>query len=826
MRIARVLPILLISLLFGTGINAAPAADGAISPAEAQRAINVLQDSQRRAEVVATLKALADDDTAPAQSDAETPADAAAEAPAPEPEPAAIVPLEEDGLIARTIRQVGAWVDGLGRQVQQVRRAAQDLPEWWRASFDNETGRQQLWSVLLGLGLVFLIGLAVEWGIHRVLAIPRRKLVSAAEKADTDAMVRAQKSAAMQSSPTQPEPNPQTAGGTRPSSENVALVQTSKDGVERIEAIPIEPAAAPEPAPVAEEPKPLPQHYETETRRHISSVRRLPYAAAALLIDLLPLAFFFAAAVLTIRSYASGNVVTSVLGDFVNAYITTRVTMAVVRLLVSPRARSLQMIPASQRLGEILERWIRRFVATTTFGMALAEAVHLLGEGYENRMLVLKTISLLVHIYAVILIFQIRRPVAEMIRAPSDATGAWAGARNWLAQIWPVFAAAAVLGGWLVWAMGVDDGFPKLINFLAISGAVLVGGQVTAILVQGALGRLFHSDPRPDNDTAASISLAHYYPVARGLASILIAVGTVVALFQAWGFNAIGWFAEGTIGRSLASASTTILIAAVGAVLVWQWANLSVNRRLRDWTQRGDLLRAARLRTLLPMLRTGLFIIIALIVVLTTLNQIGINTTPLLAGASIIGVALGFGSQKLVQDFITGIFLLMENAMQVGDWVTVAGVSGTVEYLSIRTVRLRAGDGSLHIVPFSSVSTVNNTNRGIGNAAIRISVGYETDVEQVINELKQIGVGLRHDPAFKDLILNDIEVWGVDSVDGSMVTLAGQIRCIDKGRWGVQREINRRILERFRELGIEIANPRASLLLPTEGMYPGRETPA
>src|SRR5690606_37634969 len=112
------------------------------------------------------------------------------------------------------------------------------------------------------------------------------------------------------------------------------------------------------------------------------------------------------------------------------------------------------------------------------------------------------------------------------------------------------------------------------------------------------------------------------------------------------------------------------------------------------------------------------------------------------AGASIIGVALGFGSQKLVQDFITGIFLLMENAMQVGDWVTVAGVSGTVENLSIRTVRLRAGDGSLHIVPFSSVSTVNNTNRGIGNAAVRISVGYDTDIGQEIAELKKIGAEL------------------------------------------------------------------------------------
>src|SRR5690606_10113757 len=143
--------------------------------------------------------------------------------------------------------------------------------------------------------------------------------------------------------------------------------------------------------------------------------------------------------------------------------------------------------------------------------------------------------------------------------------------------------------------------------------------------------------------------------------------------------------------------------------------NVSVERRIARWREQGDLLRAARLTTLLPMLRAGLFLVIALVVALTALNHIGVNPTPLIACASIIGVAIGFGSQKLVQDFITGIFLLMENAMQVGDSVTVAGVAGTVENLSIRTVRLRAGDGSLHIVPFSSVTTVNNAHRGLGN---------------------------------------------------------------------------------------------------------------
>ena len=226
----------------------------------------------------------------------------------------------------------------------------------------------------------------------------------------------------------------------------------------------------------------------------------------------------------------------------------------------------------------------------------------------------------------------------------------------------------------------------------------------------------------------------------------------------------------------------------------------------------GDLVRATRLRTLVPILRTTLFIAIALVVLLTALNELGINIAPLLAGASIIGVAIGFGSQKLVQDFITGIFLLMENAMQVGDSVTLAGVSGTVENLSIRTVRLRAGDGSLHVVPFSSVGTVTNNHRGIGNASIRVSVTADSNLDEVIAAIRNVGEQMRNDPQLGPLMLGGLELWGVDQVDGASITLAGQIRAIDRGRWAVQRGFNERISRRFRQLGIQMANPQARFL--------------
>src|SRR6202034_3249803 len=153
-------------------------------------------------------------------------------------------------------------------------------------------------------------------------------------------------------------------------------------------------------------------------------------------------------------------------------------------------------------------------------------------------------------------------------------------------------------------------------------------------------------------------------------------------------------------------------------------------QHLARLTRDAQAARSARLRTLLPLLRTTLLITILIVAGMMVLSEIGVNIGPLLAGAGIVGVAIGFGSQKLVQDLITGIFLLLENAMQVGDAVTVSGLSGTVENLSVRTIRLRAADGSVHIIPFSSVTSVTNTNRGIGNAAVSVNLAYTEDIDR------------------------------------------------------------------------------------------------
>src|SRR6202000_2230194 len=238
-----------------------------------------------------------------------------------------------------------------------------------------------------------------------------------------------------------------------------------------------------------------------------------------------------------------------------------------------------------------------------------------------------------------------------------------------------------------------------------------------------------------------------------------------------------------------------------------------LDRQLSMLTREGHYARAARLRTFQPMLRTALFCVIVAVVGLTALSEIGVNVAPLLAGAGIVGIAIGFGSQKLVQDLITGLFLLLENTVQVGDVVSVSGLSGVVENVSIRTIRLRAGDGSVHIVPFSAVTTITNSSRGQGNAAVSVSVAYKEDTDRAGQILKDIVTEMRKESEYRQAIRGDLELWGVDKVDGSMASIVGQIRCTDSGRWPGQRGFKRRIKRRFQECGMQIASAAQTILM-------------
>jgi small-conductance mechanosensitive channel len=196
------------------------------------------------------------------------------------------------------------------------------------------------------------------------------------------------------------------------------------------------------------------------------------------------------------------------------------------------------------------------------------------------------------------------------------------------------------------------------------------------------------------------------------------------------------------------------------------------------------------------------------------LSEIGVNIAPLLAGAGIVGVAIGFGSQKLVQDVITGVFLLLENTMQVGDVVKVGDQSGLVESLSVRTIRLRTEDGSVVVIPFSAVTTVINMTRDYSRAVITVNVSADEDVDGVVDTMREIVCTMREEEAWSAIILDELEVWGLDRFTDTALQIKCRIMCTPFGRWSVGREFNRRLKLRFQMVGIATQFSALKLMLP------------
>ncbi|EIF34277.1 small-conductance mechanosensitive channel [Burkholderia sp. Ch1-1] len=771
-----------------------------LTPEQARQALAVLNDPKRRAQVADTLEAIAAAGalSAPPAS-APTAASAAAASGA-----AALVPaaFKSNGLASQLARQGAHWAVRLGKSLRSSVGALLDVSSvraWWYWQSTNPQARAVLGQVAWSLLAALIPALALEWLARRLLRRAYKALAARREAGDRDSVPPADL-------PVDVAPQPSDAPNAAPPLP-VSPASPVTAAQAKAAAVPSGTSAA-----TSANGKVIEAKGKQNARHHWTLLQRLPRALLSLVLRLLPLVVFVGAASALMSIFTDdGTPQDRALDSLIDIYVLCRVIVIVSGFFLQPAAPRLRLLRMSDAWATFVQRWMVRIVSVVGAGSAVAEIAQSLGLNDAAHLALMKVVALAGHVMISILLLQCANPVGELIRKRAATRKSLEMAGNVFAEVWAWFAVFVVMALWFIWALDVQNGYQTLLHLGGISLAVLVGARVVSIVLFGALARLFHAQ----DDAAKSLVHQHayrYYPLVRRVVAWIIGIVTALALLQVWGVHVADLFRAGTIGHRLASAIVTIGVAAVIALLVWESVNVSVEQRLDRWTTSGDLVRAARLRTLLPMLRSALFCAIALVVVLTGLSELGVNIGPLLAGASIFGVALGFGSQKLVQDFITGIFLLMENAMQVGDWVTLAGVSGTVEYLSIRTVRLRGGDGSLYTVPFSSVSTVNNTNRGIGNAAVKVNIVFGQDVDLAIGTLKEIGAALREDDSFKDGILSDFSFWGVDALDGSAITLTGQIQCRDSARWGVQREFNRRILDQFRERGIEIANPQRNLL--------------
>jgi small-conductance mechanosensitive channel len=560
-------------------------------------------------------------------------------------------------------------------------------------------------------------------------------------------------------------------------------------------------------------------------------MRRVPLVLARFVLDLIPIAAF---AVISygmigfVRPLPTTELVLLVAN---NSYMALRAIMAGSRMLFSPASSHLRLVQVADETAAYITIWIRRVAVVAIAGYAVAEAGLLFGLPWSAYDAILRLSLLAVSILLVIVILQNRGPVAEALRAPPLAEGEqpdrtrrmFRALRDRLADVWHLLAILWLFALWGVWALEIRDGFERLLRGSALTLLIIGLAKLADVLFRRGITRGFRIGPdMARRYPGLELRANRYLPVLKGFGSGVIVVVALLFLLEAWGLDAFAWFRRGQLGARLLGSLVSITLTVAVAIVVWELANAAIQRHLTKLSRDAQAARSARVRTLLPMLRTVLSAAILLFVVLNILSEIGVNIAPLIAGAGVIGLAIGFGSQTLVRDVITGIFLLFEDAVAVGDVVQVGGLSGVVEQLSIRSIKLRALDGSIHIIPFSAVTTVTNMTRDFGFAVLDVNVAYGEDTDRVCGVLKEIAAEVRADPKLGPQIRDDIEIMGVERLADSGVMIRSRIKTDPSARWSVGREFNRRIKQRFEGLGIETPYPRQKLIVEG-GRHPAED---
>jgi small-conductance mechanosensitive channel len=507
--------------------------------------------------------------------------------------------------------------------------------------------------------------------------------------------------------------------------------------------------------------------------------------------------------------------------------------MAAARMLLSPASSHLRILPVLDETAAYATIWLRRIVLVLVSSYAVAEAGLQFGLPWSAHDSILRIALLLVTLFLVIIILQNRQPVSAFLRAPALAEGEepdrarrfFRMLRDRASDIWHLVAIAWLIAAWGVWALEIQSGFWRLLKVSFSTILILSLAKLADMAMRRVVQRAFRITPElAARYTGLEARANRYLPVLKGSASLAIGAIALLFLLESWGLEAFAWFGHGKLGNRLVSSLISITLTITLALVFWEGINAAIQRHLERLSRDAKAAQSARVRTLLPMLRTALLAIILIFVVLSVLAEIGVNVAPLIAGAGVVGIAVGFGSQRLVQDVITGIFLLLEDAVAVGDVVQLGGLSGVVEHLSIRSIKLRAVDGSLHIIPFSTVTSVTNQTRDFAFAVIDVNVDYGEDTDHVAETLREIAAEMRKDPRWRPVIRDDLDVMGVDKLGDSGVIIRVRLKTEPSQRWAVAREMNRRIKRRFDELGIDIPYPHQKLVM--EGKHPAQTASA
>lgn len=530
-----------------------------------------------------------------------------------------------------------------------------------------------------------------------------------------------------------------------------------------------------------------------------------------LLLDALPIIAFATAGSATLAAIETGAVARAMSANLLSVITIALAVCALIRVLTRPRRPAMRLMPVSDAVARDLTRRLFWVVGVMAAAYAFGRTLPLIGMPWSARSAVLTLAALISVLLLIVAIFKHRLLVRYGLER-SAARGTMVGdILHWLARNWHLLATLLMIVFFIAYVVGGEVLFVELVGRIGWSLLVAIGAILVWHLATALGERQARKAQAEEADGDVVRKSGH---LLLKLFGKVIMAGIVIALLvHVWLFDIIEWFGA-EAGKDLLEAVVTIGII-IGLAFLANRAIAAIIDRIR-YARRAESaeLRRRRVETLLPLLRSAAAIVISAVALLIVLSEIGLDITPLLASAGVIGLAIGFGAQSLVKDVITGLFILMEDAVGIGDVVTVGGNTGVVEEMSIRTIRLRDFGGVQHVIPFGVVDTVSNLTRDFSFSVFEVGVAYDSDVDKVKQAMIEVDEQLRSDPEMAINILEPLQIFGVDSFGDNAVVIKARIKTKPGQQWGVMRAYNGLMKKKFDAEGIEIPFPQRTLHIP------------
>jgi moderate conductance mechanosensitive channel len=510
-------------------------------------------------------------------------------------------------------------------------------------------------------------------------------------------------------------------------------------------------------------------------------------------------------------------------------------------LFVAPRSPALRVLLLEEDTAIYVYRWIMGLVLFLGMSFLIRGLLELQGFSEESIIFLRAFNAAVILCWIIYLMFDNREAVARMIcRGSPDAATGINLLRTQLASFWHLLALPYLILLWGLWVFYLmvqrDDMVIPVLALLSSLPLFLVLDWVGQRFLSTLFGlvdkqqapepgcEVEASDEEPtvegatDHKTEPAVPhVSRFVPILRRCLSLSIAGIIFFWVLNLWGF-------EIHIGEQVTGAAIKILLIVTIAYVAWRLIEDIIKRKIRE--AQGDLQMdedseaggegGSRVGTLLELFRKFLLVVLWVTVGLIILSAMGINITPLLAGASILGLAIGLGTQNLIKDIVSGLFFLMDDAFRIGDYVESGKAKGTVEAITIRSLKLRHNRGMVHNVPFSQLGSIVNFSRDYNIFKLDVRVPFGTDIDKVRKIVKKINNEIDQDEELASELLGPIKSMGVNAFDDSALIVRVKFKTKPGRGSMVQRQFYKRLKEMFDEQGLEFATRHVMVRLPDE----------